>query len=176
MRTRAVDERRLRRGHGLVERGPGAHRAGSQVRRPGGHGAPGDAAVGPVRAASRGPQHQQLCLPLRRAVRGHSQRRPGDHDLRVRAGPDRGGNGPGLRRSLVQLFDEFEPASPFFQSVPRWSNLTHANSWTLLSFPVDVTSIAGKEMVFRIVADLDTSVPTYFYFDTVSVTVSGCLP
>jgi hypothetical protein len=76
----------------------------------------------------------------------------------------------------VQLFDEFEPSSPFFQSVPRWSNLTHANSWTLLSFPVDVTSIAGKQMVFRIVADLDTSVPTYFYFDSVSVTVSGCLP
>ena len=78
--------------------------------------------------------------------------------------------------SWVRLFDEYEPSSPFFQSVPRWSNLTHANNWTLFSFPVDVAAIAGKEMVFGIVADLDTSIPTYFYFDTVSVTVSRCLP
>jgi hypothetical protein len=76
----------------------------------------------------------------------------------------------------VRIFDEFEPSSPLFESVPRWSNLTRANSWTAFSFPMDVTSIAGTQTVFRIIADLDTSVPTYFYFDTVSVTVTTCLP
>jgi hypothetical protein len=76
----------------------------------------------------------------------------------------------------VQLFDEFQRSTPFFSSVPRWSNLTQADSWTTFSFPVDVTSIAGKQMVFQLIADLDTGVPTYFYFDTVSVAVTGCGP
>jgi len=37
-------------------------------------------------------------------------------------------------------------------------------------------SIAGKQMVFRIVADLATSGPTYFFLDTVSVAVTRCSP
>ena len=78
--------------------------------------------------------------------------------------------------AYVQLFDESMPAAPFFRSAPRWSNLTQANSWTPFSFPVNVASVAGKQMVFRILADLDTGVPTYFYFDTVSVAVTRCSP
>jgi hypothetical protein len=78
--------------------------------------------------------------------------------------------------AYVQLFDESTPSSPFFRSAPRWSNLTQANSWTPFSFPVNVGSIAGKQMVFRIVADLDTGVPTYFYFDTLSIAVTRCSP
>ena len=78
--------------------------------------------------------------------------------------------------AYVQLFDESSPSSPFFRSAPRWSNLTQASNWTPFSFPVNVASIAGKQMVFRIVAELDTSVPTYFYFDTLSVTVTRCSP
>ena len=74
----------------------------------------------------------------------------------------------------VQLFDESMPASPFFRSAPRWSNLTQASSWTPFSFAVNVASVAGKQMVFRIIADLDTSVPTYFYFDTLSIAVTRC--
>ena len=78
--------------------------------------------------------------------------------------------------AYVQLFDESLPASPFFRSAPRWSNLTQASTWTPFSFAVNVASVAGKQMVFRIVADLDTSVPTYFYFDTLSVAVTRCSP
>ena len=78
--------------------------------------------------------------------------------------------------AYVQLFEEAMPASPLFRSAPRWSNLTQANSWTPFSFPVNVASVAGKQMVFRIIADLDTSVPTYFYFDTLSVAVTRCSP
>jgi hypothetical protein len=78
--------------------------------------------------------------------------------------------------AYVQLFDESTPSSPLFRSAPRWSNLTPASNWTSFSFPVNVASVAGKQMVFRIVADLDTSVPTYFYFDTVSVAVTRCSP
>ncbi len=78
--------------------------------------------------------------------------------------------------AYVQLFDESMPAAPFFRSAPRWSNLTQANSWTPFSFPVNVASVAGKQMVFRILADLDTGVPTYFYFDTLSVAVTRCSP
>jgi hypothetical protein len=77
--------------------------------------------------------------------------------------------------AYVRLFDESQPSTSFFQS-PNWTNLTPASSWMRFSFPVNVTSIAGREMVFRIVADLDTSVPTYFYFDTVSVAVTRCSP
>jgi hypothetical protein len=78
--------------------------------------------------------------------------------------------------AYVRLFDESMPASNFFRNTPPWSNLTAASGWTAFSFPVDVASIAGREMVFRIVADLDTSVPTYFFFDTVSITVTRCSP
>jgi len=78
--------------------------------------------------------------------------------------------------AYVQLFDESTPSSPLFRSAPRWSNLTPASTWTSFSFPVNVAAVAGKQMVFRIVADLDTSVPTYFYFDTVSVAVTRCSP
>jgi hypothetical protein len=78
--------------------------------------------------------------------------------------------------AYVVLFDESLPASPFFRSAPRWSNLTQASGWTPFSFPVNVGSVAGKEMVFRIVAELDTGVPTYFYFDTLSVAVTRCSP
>jgi hypothetical protein len=78
--------------------------------------------------------------------------------------------------AYLQLFDESMPASPLFRSAPRWSNLTQASSWTPFSFPVNVASVAGKQMVFRIIADLDTSVPTYFYFDTLSVAVTRCSP
>ena len=74
----------------------------------------------------------------------------------------------------VQLFDESLPSSPFFRSAPRWSNLTQISGWMPFSFPVNVASIAGKQMVFRIIAELDSSVPTYFYFDTVSVAVTRC--
>jgi hypothetical protein len=77
--------------------------------------------------------------------------------------------------AYVQLSAEATPASPFFRSGP-WTNLTQANSWTPFSFPVNVATIAGKQMIFRIVADLDTSTPTYFYFDTVSVSVTRCAP
>ena len=51
--------------------------------------------------------------------------------------------------AYVQLFDESLPASPFFRSAPRWSNLTQASSWTPFSFPVNVASVAGKQLVFR---------------------------
>jgi len=78
--------------------------------------------------------------------------------------------------AYVQLFDESLPSSPLFRNAPAWSNLTQANSWTPFSFPVNVASVAGKQLVFRIVASLDTSVPTYFYFDTLSVTVTRCSP
>ena len=78
--------------------------------------------------------------------------------------------------AYVQLSDEALPASPFFRSAPRWSNLTHASGWTPFSFVVNVASVAGKQLVFRIVAELDTSVPTYFYFDTLSVGVTRCSP
>ena len=75
----------------------------------------------------------------------------------------------------VQLFEESMPASPLFRG-PRWSNLTQASSWTPFSFPVNVASVAGKQMVFRTIAELDTSVPTYFYFDTLSIVVTRCAP
>ena len=78
--------------------------------------------------------------------------------------------------AYLQLFEESMPASPLFRSAPRWSNLTQASSWTPFSFPVNVASVAGKQLVFRIIADLDTSVPTYFYFDTLSVAVTRCSP
>ncbi len=78
--------------------------------------------------------------------------------------------------AYVQLFAESTPSSPFFISAPRWSNLTHASGWTPFSFPVNVASVGGKQMIFRIVADLDTSVPTYFYFDTLSIAVTRCSP
>jgi hypothetical protein len=77
--------------------------------------------------------------------------------------------------AYVQLSAEATPASPFFRSGP-WTNLTQANSWTPFSFPVNVSTIAGKQMIFRIVANLDTSTPTYFYFDTISVAVTRCAP
>jgi hypothetical protein len=75
----------------------------------------------------------------------------------------------------VVLFDELQPATPFYTS-GDWTNLTQASNWVRFSLPVNVRSIAGKEMVFRIFADLDTSTPTYFYFDTVSVAVTRCSP
>jgi hypothetical protein len=78
--------------------------------------------------------------------------------------------------AYIVLFDEALPSSPLFRSAPRWSNLTQASSWMPFSFPVNVASIAGKQMVFRIIAELDTSVPTYFYFDTLSVAVTRCSP
>ena len=78
--------------------------------------------------------------------------------------------------AYVQLFDESSPSSPLFRSAPRWSNLTSASNWTPFSFPVNVASVAGKQMVFRIIADLDTSVPTYFYVDTLSVAVTRYSP
>jgi hypothetical protein len=78
--------------------------------------------------------------------------------------------------AYVQLSDEATPASPFFRSAPLWTNLTQANAWTPFSFAVNVSTIAGKQMIFRIVADLDTSTPTYFYFDTISVAVTRCAP
>ena len=77
--------------------------------------------------------------------------------------------------AYFQLFEEATPASPLFRGT-RWSNLTQANGWTPFSFPVNVASVAGKQLVFRILADLDTSVPTYFYFDTLSVAVTRCSP
>jgi hypothetical protein len=77
--------------------------------------------------------------------------------------------------AYVQLFDEALPASPIFRS-PSWTNLTQAKSWTPFSFPVNVSAVAGKQLVFRVTASLDTSVPTYFYFDTLSVTVTRCSP
>ena len=77
--------------------------------------------------------------------------------------------------AYVQLAAETTPASPVFRS-PNWSNLTPAKTWTPFSFPVNVTSVAGKQLVFRVLAELDTSTPTYFYFDTLSVTVTRCTP
>jgi hypothetical protein len=77
--------------------------------------------------------------------------------------------------AYVQLAEEATPASPVFRSA-NWSNLTQAKTWTAFSFPVNVASVAGKQLVFRILADLDTSTPTYFYFDTVSVAVTRCAP
>jgi len=79
-------------------------------------------------------------------------------------------------QAYVALFEESSPASPIFRNAPPWSNLTQAKTWTSFSFPVNVASVAGKQLLFRIVGDLDTSVPTYFYFDTVSVTVTRCSP
>jgi hypothetical protein len=76
----------------------------------------------------------------------------------------------------IQLFEEPTPAAPLFRSAPRWTNLTQANTWTPFSFPVNVASVAGKQMVFRVIAELDTSVPTYFYFDTLSIVVTRCSP
>jgi hypothetical protein len=76
----------------------------------------------------------------------------------------------------VVLFDQDTPATPVFQSMPRWSNLTRADSWSAFSFTANVASVVGQRMVFRIIAELDTSVPTYFYFDSVSVTVTRCTP
>jgi hypothetical protein len=78
--------------------------------------------------------------------------------------------------SYVQLVDEHHRSSPFFTSDPLWSNLTPASDWTKFSFPLDVTSIAGEEMVFQVVADLDNGRTTYFYFDSLSVAVTGCVP
>jgi hypothetical protein len=78
--------------------------------------------------------------------------------------------------AYVVLFDEAQPATPLFRNAPKWSNLTPAAGWTAFSFVVNVASVAGAQMVFRIVADLDTGVPTYFYFDTVAVTVTRCSP
>ena len=77
--------------------------------------------------------------------------------------------------AYVQLAEETTPASPVFRS-PNWSNLTPAKTWTPFSFPVNVASVAGKQLVFRVLADLDTSTPTYFYFDTLSVTLTRCSP
>jgi hypothetical protein len=78
--------------------------------------------------------------------------------------------------AYVQLFEERRRGSPFFTSDPPWSNLTPAADWTRFALPLDVTSMAGKEMVFQIVADLDNGGATYFYFDNVSVAVTRCLP
>jgi hypothetical protein len=79
--------------------------------------------------------------------------------------------------AYVQLFDEELPpgTTPFYQS-PNWTNLTQANSWTRFSLPVNVKAVAGTQRTFRILADLDTDTPTYFYFDTVSVAVTRCSP
>ena len=78
--------------------------------------------------------------------------------------------------AYVQLAEEAPPGTPPFYRSTNWTNLTQANSWTKFSFPVNVKSFAGREMIFRIFADLDTGTPTYFYFDTVSVAVTRCSP
>jgi len=74
--------------------------------------------------------------------------------------------------SIVIAVERQNP--PFFTSAPTWSNLTVATSWTSFAFRVPVASMAGEQMVFRIIANLETSVATYFYFDTISVAVTGC--
>ena len=159
-----------------MERGAAGRTADSQVRRRGGREPPGHATIRPLRPATRRPQHnnyvvhyveQYANIPsgaLEVTISGHLQ-------IRTDEPPD-----DIYDEAYVQLFDESMPASPFFRSAPRWSNLTQANSWTPFSFTVNVASVAGKQMVFRIVADLDTSVPTYFYFDTLSVAVTRCSP
>jgi hypothetical protein len=78
--------------------------------------------------------------------------------------------------AYVQLAEESSPASPFFRSAPVWTNLTQASGWKPFTFTVNVASVAGKPMVFRVLASLDTSVATYFYFDTLSVLVTRCAP
>jgi hypothetical protein len=79
-------------------------------------------------------------------------------------------------QALITIVDELQNNPAFFESTPTWSNLTPAASWTPFAFKVAVASIAGRQMVFRIIANLDTSIPTYFYFDTISVAVTGCSP
>ena len=159
----------------LVERGAAGHTAGAQVRRRGGREPPDHAAIRSLRPPTRRSQHQLLVhyveqyanIPsgaLEITISGYLQIRteePAD-DI--------------YDEAYVQLFDEATPASPLFRSAPRWSNLTQANGWTPFSFPVNVASVAGKQLVFRVLADLDTSVPTYFYFDTLSVAVTRCSP
>ena len=174
---RALDQRRLRPGRELVERSAAGHTVGAQVRRCRGREPPGHATIRPLRPATRRAQQQQLRRPLRRAVRQHSDWRARDHHLRAVADPDRrAARTISTTRPTFSCSTNRLPASPFFRSAPRWSNLTQASTWTPFSFAVNVASVAGKQMVFRIVADLDTSVPTYFYFDTLSVAVTRCSP
>jgi hypothetical protein len=78
-------------------------------------------------------------------------------------------------KAYVVIAEEPQFDPPFFLSMP-WSNLTPATSWTAFAVKAAVASVAGKQMVLRIIANLDTSIATYFYFDAISAVVTGCSP
>ena len=79
--------------------------------------------------------------------------------------------------ALVELTRETATTTTsVFRSIPRWTNRTPAATWTPFSIPVNVASFAGTQVMFRLAAELDQGVASYFFFDSVSLTVTGCRP
>jgi hypothetical protein len=66
------------------------------------------------------------------------------------------------------------PLSPILS----WSNLDAVGGWAPFSATFDATTVAGQAAaVFRLIADLDADhIASYFFFDTVSLTVTACAP
>jgi hypothetical protein len=79
-----------------------------------------------------------------------------------------------IDEALVMFSDDIHPDQPLLASEPTWSNLTAAATWIPFTFKFAVAAIANKELRFKIVANLDESIATYFYFDDISVMVTSC--
>ena len=68
------------------------------------------------------------------------------------------------------------PRTTVYETTPLWSNLTAAGDWISFSQTADVSAHAGTELLFRLIGDPDASLATYFFFDTVSASVTRCRP
>lgn len=68
------------------------------------------------------------------------------------------------------------PRTIVYETDPTWSNRTAAGDWIPFTQTVDVSAQAGTELLFRLIGDPDETVATYFFFDTVSASVTRCRP
>ena len=72
----------------------------------------------------------------------------------------------------ITIGDEVDYARPLI----AWSNLTAAPGWTEFRGSANVADLAGQTLAFRLYARLDENTASYFFFDTVSLAVTGCGP
>jgi hypothetical protein len=81
------------------------------------------------------------------------------------------------QRDIARIEIEFDvkPAPVFIQ----WSNLDAVSTWVHFTAALNPGTKAGQIGTLRILADLNEDeqmVPTYFFFDSVSLTVTACGP
>jgi hypothetical protein len=65
---------------------------------------------------------------------------------------------------------------PNLKFVDDWSNLDAVDTWTPFTGRLDVTGKGGQIGTFRLFAALDKTWASYFFFDSVSLTVTACGP